>query len=76
MQHIDIIAVGRVRERYLTAGIDEYLKRGSRYFSLRLKPPGRRPVPRGDLGAAFKGGAEKLAVVAIMSLQMTLQEVK
>lgn len=35
MQHIDIIAVGRIREQYLSTGINEYLKRLQPYARVR-----------------------------------------
>jgi len=34
--HITIIAVGKIREKYLTQGIDEYLKRLGRYAAVQI----------------------------------------
>jgi len=45
MQHIDIIAVGRVREHYLTAGINEYLKRLQPYARVRILEGPEAKVP-------------------------------
>ncbi|WP_258358868.1 23S rRNA (pseudouridine(1915)-N(3))-methyltransferase RlmH [Moorella sulfitireducens] len=47
MQHIDIVAVGRVREQYLVAGINEYLKRLQPYARVRILegPEGKVPAP-------------------------------
>lgn len=45
MQHIDIIAVGRVREGYLTAGINEYLKRLRPYVRVRILEGPEERVP-------------------------------
>ncbi|WP_406677286.1 23S rRNA (pseudouridine(1915)-N(3))-methyltransferase RlmH [Moorella sp. ACPs] len=47
MQHIDIVAVGRVREQYLRDGINEYLKRLQPYARVRILegPEGKIPEP-------------------------------
>lgn len=54
MQHIDIIAVGRVRERYLTAGIDEYLKRLQAYARVRIREGPELKVPEKITPARLK----------------------
>ncbi len=45
MQHVDIIAVGRVREPYLTAGLNEYLKRLQPYARVRILEGPEEKVP-------------------------------
>ncbi|QGP91797.1 Ribosomal RNA large subunit methyltransferase H [Neomoorella glycerini] len=45
MQHIDIIVVGRVREQYLSTGINEYLKRLQPYARVRILEGPEEKVP-------------------------------
>ncbi len=43
--HITIAAVGKVRERYLTEGVDEYLKRLTRYATVTIVEVAEEQAP-------------------------------
>ncbi|NLW07839.1 MAG: 23S rRNA (pseudouridine(1915)-N(3))-methyltransferase RlmH [Clostridia bacterium] len=45
MQHLDIVAVGKVRENYLKEGINEYLKRLRAYAQVTIKEGPELKVP-------------------------------
>lgn len=45
MQHLDIVAVGKVREKYLNEGINEYLKRLQVYARVAIKEGPELKVP-------------------------------
>ncbi|AOQ25389.1 23S rRNA (pseudouridine(1915)-N(3))-methyltransferase RlmH [Neomoorella thermoacetica] len=45
MLHLTIVAVGRVREKYLVAGIEEYLKRLRPYARVRILEAPEEKVP-------------------------------
>ncbi|MDN5344179.1 MAG: rRNA (pseudouridine1915-N3)-methyltransferase [Clostridia bacterium] len=45
MQHVDLLTVGRIREGYLTAGINEYLKRLQPYARVRIREGPEEKVP-------------------------------
>ncbi|MDK2821168.1 MAG: rRNA (pseudouridine1915-N3)-methyltransferase [Clostridia bacterium] len=45
MQHVYIIAVGKVKEKYLTAGIKEYLKRLNKYARIHILEGPDEKVP-------------------------------
>jgi 23S rRNA (pseudouridine1915-N3)-methyltransferase len=43
--HITILAVGKIREKYLTNGIEEYLKRLSRYATVQIVEVAEEQAP-------------------------------
>jgi len=49
MQHIDIVVVGRIKEKYITAGINEYLKRLKSYARVRILEGPELKVPEKDV---------------------------
>jgi 23S rRNA (pseudouridine1915-N3)-methyltransferase len=56
--HISIIAVGKVREKYLTQGMEEYLKRLQRYATVSIIEVGEEQVPE-SLSAAEQQQAKQ-----------------
>jgi 23S rRNA (pseudouridine1915-N3)-methyltransferase len=56
--HISIIAVGKVREKYLTQGMEEYLKRLQRYATVSISEVGEEQVPE-SLSAAEQQQAKQ-----------------
>ena len=62
--NINIIAVGKVKEKYFQAGIDEYLKRLSRFADVRITEIKEESIPdkasEAEIAAALKKEGEKI----------------
>jgi len=54
MLHIQILCVGRIRERYLRDAIDEYTKRLGRYAQVTIREVADEPAPERLSGADMK----------------------
>jgi len=70
MLHITILTVGRLKERYLTAGMSEYLKRLSAYTKIKIIEVDKE----GFTGRLTSSGREKIKEIEGARLLSRIQE--